>query len=91
MVDFWIWWALNFTVKRVVEWMAQRTTAHAELVLPLEQLILNAFEKAPSRERGETDQRPKEDREKRKEKNSQSTQTGEKLNKATFQTVDGPE
>lgn len=68
---------LNFTVKQVavkraVEWMVH--TAHSVLALPLEQLILNAFEKAPSRERGERDRQPKEDRgEEWKEKNSQST------------------
>lgn len=42
------WQARNYTVK---------TTAHTGLVLPLEQLILNAFEKAPSK--GERWERPR--------------------------------
>lgn len=67
--DLRTWQALNFTAKRVVtkqavEWMVYRTTGHMVLVLPLEQLILNAFEKAPSREKDERDRQPKEDREK---------------------------
>lgn len=100
--DWCTWWVLNFTAEMVVTerglwgwgWMANSTTAHTALVLPLEQFILNAFEKAPSRDKttereGEANSAKEEKREVEGEK--ETVKAHGQVRSLTFRTADGGE
>lgn len=74
--------------------MANSTTAHTALVLPLEQFILNAFEKAPSRDKttereGEANSAKEEKREVEGEK--ETVKAHGQVRSLTFRTADGGE